>query len=510
MAIVQPVTSTADSSRRLRLESPATREALGEIRVLNAAEVRARVAAARRAQPAFAALGFAKRAQIMRRALSILLEQEDRFIDVIVGETGRSRMETLMMELFPACDSLAYYSKHAERLLRDESPSLHLMKGKKLVISYRPLGVVGIITPWNGPFVLSLNPTVQALMAGNAVVLKPSEITPFSGKLVGELFKEAGLPDDVLQVLEGDGETGAALVEGGVDKISFTGSVATGRKIGEACGRNLIPCTLELGGKNPSIVCADADIPRAAKGCVVGAFLNAGQFCCATARVYVVDSVADEFTKRVVEYVRSLKQGTRGDFDLGPAIWPRQMEVIERHVKDAIARGASVLTGGAKNRALGDLFFEPTVLTQVTAEMQVMREETFGPVLTIVRVRDEAEALQKANDTSYGLAAAIWTRDAAKALELGRAIEAGHVCMNDTSMTYGIHEAPFGGRKQSGLGQVHGPAGLKGYCYAQSIVLERFSVGQEDAWYPYTAAKASSMRKAMRWIFGSRLGRLLT
>ena len=510
MAIVQPITCAPGHTRRLKLQNPATRAELGEIRVHTADEVKARVAAARRVQPAFAALGFDKRAEIMRRALRLLLDQQERYIDVIVGETGRSRTETLLMELFPACDSLAYYAKHAERLLRDESPSLHLLKNKKLVISYRPLGVIGIITPWNGPFVLSLNPTVQALMAGNAVVLKPSEVTPFSGKLVGELFAEAGLPEGVLQVLEGDGETGAALVAGGVDKISFTGSVATGRKIGEACGRNLTPCTLELGGKNPSIVCADADIPRAAKGCVVSAYFNAGQFCCATARIYVMESVADAFTEQLVTYVKTLKQGTSGDFDLGPAIWPRQLEVIERHVNEAVTRGARVLTGGARNRELGELFFQPTVLIDVAHDMQVMREETFGPVLSVVRVRDEAEALRLANDTSYGLAATIWTRDSQKALELGRRIEAGHVCMNDTSVTYGIHEAPFGGRKQSGLGQVHGPNGLKGYCYAQSIVLERFKLGQEDAWYPYTQAKASSLRKVMSWVFGSRLGRMFT
>jgi len=509
MAIVEPVTST-NGHRRLRLESPTTRRALGEITVHTAAEVRERIAAARRAQPQFEALGFEKRAQIMRRALSILLSQQERFIDVIVGETGRSRMETLLMELFPACDSLAYYAKHAERLLRDESPSLHLLKTKKLVISYRPLGVIGIITPWNGPFVLSLNPTVQALMAGNAVVLKPSEVTPFSGKLVGELFAEAGLPPDVLCVLEGDGETGAALVEGGVDKISFTGSVATGRKVGEACGRQLIPCTLELGGKNPTIVCADSDVPRAAKGCVSGAFLNAGQFCCATARIYVVDSVADAFIGHVVEYVRSLKQAREGEFDLGPAIWPRQLEIIERHVNDAVTRGARVLTGGARNREVGELFFQPTVLTDVTDDMLVMREETFGPVVSIVRVRDEAEALRRANQSAYGLAATVWTSDHAKALRLSKALETGHVCMNDCSVTYGIHEAPFGGRKQSGLGQVHGPGGLKGYCYAQSIVLERTRLGQEDAFYPFTDQKASTMRKVMQWVFGSRLGRLFT
>jgi acyl-CoA reductase-like NAD-dependent aldehyde dehydrogenase len=510
MAIVQPVAVSDGQPRRISLTSPATREAIGEIAINTAEEVRERVAAARRAQPAFEALGFAARAAIMQRALSILVSDQDRFLDVIIRETGRSRMETIFMELFPACDSLAYYSKNAERLLRDEKPALHLLKTKKLVISHRPLGVVGIITPWNGPFVLSLNPTVQALMAGNCVVLKPSEVTPFSGKLVGELFREAGLPDDVLSVLEGDGETGAALVEGGVDKISFTGSVRTGRKIGEACGRNLIPCTLELGGNNPLIVCADADVPRAAKGCVFGAFLNAGQFCCATGRVYVVDSVADAFIAQVVEYVKTLKQGRSGEFDLGPAIWPRQIDTVERHVKDAVARGAKVLTGGARNQALGELFFEPTVLTDVTPEMLVMREETFGPVLPIVRVRDEAEALRLSNDSEYGLAATLWTRDEAKALRLGKQLQAGSVCMNDSSITYGVHEAPFGGRKQSGLGQVHGAAGLKNYCFAQPILLERWKFRQEDVWYPYTNEKGKALSKAMQWLWGTRIGRMFT
>src|SRR5499427_4385030 len=312
MAIVEPVAGESGSRRRLRLESPGTRGLIGEIEVHTAEQVRERVAAARGAQPAWEALGFAGRAEIVRRALSILLSQQERFIDVITRETGRSRMETILMELFPACDSLAYYSKNAEKLLRDETPGLHLLKTKKLVISYRPLGVVGIITPWNGPFVLSLNPTVQALMAGNCVVLKPSEVTPFSGKLVGELFAEAGLPQDVLSVLEGDGETGAALVEAGVDKISFTGSVRTGRKVGEACGRNLVPCTLELGGKDPMIVCADADLERAAGGAVFGALMNAGQYCCSTERVYVVEPVADEFTRRVVDKVKSLRQARDG------------------------------------------------------------------------------------------------------------------------------------------------------------------------------------------------------
>jgi acyl-CoA reductase-like NAD-dependent aldehyde dehydrogenase len=258
------------------------------------------------------------------------------------------------------------------------------------------------------------------------------------------------------------------------------------------------------------IVCADADVPRAAKGCVFGAFLNAGQFCCATGRVYVVDSVADAFIAQVVEYVKTLKQGRSGEFDLGPAIWPRQIDTVERHVKDAVARGAKVLTGGARNQALGELFFEPTVLTDVTPEMLVMREETFGPVLPIVRVRDEAEALRLSNDSEYGLAATLWTRDEAKALRLGKQLQAGSVCMNDSSITYGVHEAPFGGRKQSGLGQVHGAAGLKNYCFAQPILLERWKFRQEDVWYPYTNEKGKALSKAMQWLWGTRIGRMFT
>ena len=509
MAIVQPVEMTNGGRRRLGVANPSTHEPYGEITVDTEVQVRAAIERARAAQPGWAALGFDGRAKFLRKALTVLLKNQEEYIKIIRRETGRSKVETIMMEMLPSCDSLAYNAKHAKKILADERPGMHLLKTKKLLINYQPLGVVGIITPWNGPFILSLNPTVQALIAGNTVVLKPSEVTPFSGRLVGDLFKAAGLPRDVLTVIEGDGETGAALVNGGVDKIAFTGSVATGRKIGEACGRNLIPCTLELGGKDPCIVCADADLDRAAKGVVFGAFMNTGQFCCSTERVYVVESVADEFISKVLTEVKALRQGSEGEYDLGPMIFAKQIEIVERHVEDAKQKGATILTGGKRNTALGELFYEATLLTDVTHDMAIMTEETFGPVLPIMRVPDEREALRLANDSEYGLSSSLWTKDSDKAIRIGKQIQSGSVCVNDSSVTYGAVEAPFGGRKSSGLGQIHGANGLKGYVFAQPIISDRFNQKEEAVWYPYTSDKGVLLQKVMRWVWGTPIARLL-
>ena len=509
MAIVQPVESTG-GRRRLRVASPATKEAIGELPVATADDVRAAVARARAAQPAWAATSFADRARVMYRAVEILRRDQERYIAVIQRETGRSHFETLMMEVFAACDSLTYYAKIAERVLTDRRPGMHLLKTKKLLVSYRPLGVVGIITPWNGPFILALNPSVQALMAGNAVIVKPSEVTPFSGALVADLFREAGLPDGLLQIVHGDGETGAALLDAGVDKISFTGSVATGRKVGEACGRNLIPCTLELGGKDAMIVLADADLDRAAGGAVFGGFFNAGQFCCGTERVYVEEPVFADFTRRVVEKARTLRQAASGEFDVGPMIWPRQLDTIERHMADAVAKGATVLCGGKRATSVGELFYEPTVLVDVTHEMLIMREETFGPILPIVKVRDEAEAIRMANDSIYGLSGTVWSTDEARAIRVAKQLDTGSVCINESSITYGAHEAPFGGRKCSGVGQVNGETGLRGYCHPLPIIIDRFGPKEEQVWYPYTADKEKVLQKVIRWVWGTPIGRWMS
>jgi succinate-semialdehyde dehydrogenase/glutarate-semialdehyde dehydrogenase len=347
-------------------------------------------------------------------------------------------------------------------------------------------------------------------MAGICVLLKPSEVTPASGRLVGELFEAAGLPPGVLTVLTGDGETGAALVEAGVDKIAFTGSVATGRKVALACANQLIPCTLELGGKDPMVVCADADLEVAAGGAVAGAFLNTGQYCCGTERVYVVESVADAFTRKVVERTARLRQGAEGEFDVGAVFWGRQLEIIEEHVADAVAKGAKVLVGGRRNPQLRGLYYEPTVLTDVTHEMRVMREETFGPVLPILRVADEDEAIRMANESEYGLSANVWTRSRRHGVELAQRIESGSVCVNDMAMTYGAHEAPFGGRKHSGVGQVNGEVGLRGFCFAQPILVDRFGGRQAAAHYPYSFAKDAGMQRLIRLLWGTPLGRWLS
>ena len=308
----------------------------------------------------------------------------------------------------------------------------------------------------------------------------------------------------------GDGETGAALCEAGVDKISFTGSVATGRRSRVACAERLIPCTLELGGKDPMIVCADADLDAAAGGALAGAFLNAGQFCCGTERVYVVNDVADAFIEKVVARTRALRQETSGEFDVGAMFWPRQLEIVARHVDEAVAGGARVLAGGRRNPRFEGLFFEPTVVVDVRSDMALMRDETFGPVLPIVRVRDVDEAIARANETRYGLGANVWTRDPKAAAEIARRIDSGSVCVNDLTMTYGVIEAPFGGLKESGVGHVQGRDGLRGYCHAQPLIRDRFGGRQAGSHYPYSEKRDAGMKKLIRFLFGTPLGRWLS
>ncbi len=508
MALFAEIPSEGDA-RRFDIKSPVTLESIGQFEAASAEEVQAAVDRARKAQREWATRSFDERAKVLWSIVDGLVERQDEIVDLVVKETGKALNEAISMEVLAPCMQISHYAKHGRKYLASKTrrPSGVMRFTKKVTLHYQPLGVVGLITPWNGPVALAANPLAQALMAGNAVVHKPSEVTPFSAVLLQEICEKAGLPKDLYQVVQGDGATGAALIEAGVDKVSFTGSVATGRRVGEACGRNLIPCTLELGGKDAMIVCADADLERAADGAVRGSFFNTGHYCCGTERVYVPESIYEPFVEKVVELTKPLKQATSGASDIGAVFWDKQMDIIEDHMKDAREKGAKVLVGGERNRSLSGYYFPATVVTEVDHTMDLMRRETFGPIVAIQKVRDEEEALELANDSEYGLSGNVWTQDLEKGARIGARMVTGSVSVNDIAVTYGIPEAPFGGVKESGVGQVNGEVGIRGYCHVHPVIVDTSKKAQGG--YPYTAESAEGLRKMVRTVFGNKLLRKL-
>ncbi|MFE3794045.1 aldehyde dehydrogenase family protein [Nocardia tengchongensis] len=508
MAIVRALSETVGEQRRLALASPVTGLPIGTLDVADSDEVARAVGRARATQTAWAARGIGERAALLRGAIDVLSARRAEIAETIQAETGKPMAEALGVEIVPACDFLNYWSGRARRDLRPHRQRLHgyLRPFKRLHIQYQPLGVVAVITPWNAPFVLTLNPVVQALLAGNTVVFKPSEVTPRSGEWVARVLHEAGVPEDVVQVLHGDGETGAALVNSELDKVCFTGSVATGRKIASACAGRFVPCTLELGGKDAMIVCADADLERAAAGAVYLSMFNTGQVCMSVERIYVIDSVADEFIDLVVRKASAVSYGP-GNTDMGPLFWDRQLDLVTDHVADAAAAGAQILVGGSA--AAGDgLYFKPTVISGAHHGMRIVDEETFGPIATIVRVRDEDEAIQLANDSRYGLSGSVFTKDRARARRIAARLATGSVVHNDAAVVYGVPEAPFGGRKDSGVGQVNGVHALRGYTHAQPVLIDRWQPERESIWYPYTDKTIRYLDGLIR-AFGNRLVRRL-
>lgn len=513
MAIFERIADTADGHRRLLLKSPATLEPIGELVCQSAAEVDAVVAKARRAQVAWGALPVEARVQHLLKLRDVVLAEQDRILEVVIRETGKPMQDAMTFEVYAVCEFISYWCKQATKTLSDQvmrAPGIMSLM-KKVHITYKPLGVVGVITPWNGPFVLTANPGIQAMLAGNAVVIKGSEVTPYCAKLFEELCLQAGIPEGVCQVLMGDGETGAALTRADVNKISFTGSVATGKKIAAACAERLIPCTLELGGKDAMIVCADADLDKAVHGAVWGSCVNTGHFCCGTERVYVEAPIYDEFVRRATALAKSLRQGRKHGVneDLGAVFWDRQLAIIEAHVENARARGAKILTGGRRNPdpELKGMYYEPTVMVDVQEDFDVMRHETFGPVLPIVKVASVDEAIARANNSDYGLHGSVWTRDERKGLAIARRVHTGSMAVNDIGMMYGVGNAPFGGVKESGVGSVNGQNGLRGYARAMPIIVGRY--GGMDSGYPHDQKKLDQMKKLMNFMWKNPIGRFL-
>jgi len=481
---------------------PATGEEVGRVPATSADEVARAVARAREAQKVWGALSYRERGRVVLRARAVVLDEMDALAQLISRESGKPVAEALMMELVPTLDLMQFFARRTGHLLRDEKIKIgqYELMGRTSHLRYQPLGVVGIISPWNFPWAIPFGEVVMSLMAGNAVVLKPSELTPLVGLKIAEVFRRGGLPEELLTIVTGDGTAGAALIEAGVNKIMFTGSVATGRRVAEAAARKLIPCVLELGGKDAMIVCADANIEAAAQAAVWGAFANAGQACASVERCYVHEKIAESFTTRVVELTRALRQGvgTGTSVDIGAMSSARQREIVEAHVRDAVAQGARVLAGGGRGHDATGSFHEPTVVVEVNHSMELMREETFGPVLPLMPFATEEMAIKLANDSPYGLTASVWTRDIRRGRQIARQLEAGTVMVNEVLYTHGIAQTPWGGVKLSGIGRTHGRAGLLELVSAQHIHVNRLAGVPDLWWFNYTPRAAALFRGLAR------------
>lgn len=480
---------------------PATGERLGEVPVDGPAEVRAAVRRAREAQRRWRETSFAERRRVLRHMLDHLLDHADELVDAVVRDSGKTRENAMLGEIWPVAEKLRWTLGEGERHLAPERVSSGLFPHKKALIEFYPLGVVGVIAPWNYPLQNILGPAIPALFAGNGVVVKVSEAVAWSAPRFKRIFDEAliaaGQSPDLVQIVNGYGEAGAALVSGGVDLVIFTGSMPNGRKVIAESAKTGVPVILELGGKDPMIVCDDAHLEEAVHAAMAGTFIAAGQNCMSSERILVMEGIHDRFVARVAELTRALRQGPpRGGLvDVGAIVSPAQVAVIEALVDDAVARGATVLAGG--KRALPEVgqYFAPTVLTGATADMRILREETFGPVMVICKVAGEQEAIELANATEYGLNASVFSRDSARAKRIADRIEAGGTCINGFGLTYMAQALPFGGIKGSGFGRLNGREGLRACTTQKAVLADRLPVHAPLAVYPvkpndYAVARA--------------------
>jgi succinate-semialdehyde dehydrogenase/glutarate-semialdehyde dehydrogenase len=493
--------------RKCSSVNPATGEILCELACADEAEVRAAVARAHAAQAAWSHIGVRKRIAVLRDFQRILCAKKSEIAEAITRETGKPVAEALTTEVLVVLDAARFLIENTYHLLRDQSlPHGNLAtKLKSGLLLREPYGVIGIVSPWNYPFSIPATEALAALVAGNAVVLKPSEFTSLVALELGALLHEAGVPEEIFQVVVGDGATGAALVDSQIvasqiddsqiDKLFFTGSVATGKRIAAAAADRFLPVVLELGGKDAMLVLDDADPDVASSAALWGAFMNAGQTCLSVERCYVHRNLYEPFLNACLDKVKKLRVGNGMDsgIDMGPMIHERQLQIVEAQVKDAIARGARVLAGGTRLQQLGRNFYAPTILADVNHEMRIMREETFGPVLPVMPFESDEGAVLLANDSEYGLAASIWTSNQARGQRLARRVHAGAVMVNDVVSCYGISEAPHGGVKSSGLGRAHGSFGLEEMVRLKYVDTDRMPRMKKVWWYGYGAGFSRQM-----------------
>jgi acyl-CoA reductase-like NAD-dependent aldehyde dehydrogenase len=494
--------AAAGATETFEVHNPADGSVVETLPVDGPERVRDVVARVRAAQPEWEAMGIAGRYEWLGRLRDWLIENGEPVAEIMRSETGKVRGDAALETPYLA-DLINFYGQNGPRFLADEHPTPHLplFRVRKLTISYRPHPVVGIISPWNFPLMLSLGDAIPALMAGAAVVLKPSEFTPLSLMEVVRAWKEEIGGPDVLDVVNGTGETGGALIDE-VDFIQFTGSDRTGRVVMKRAADTLTPVSLELGGKDPMIVLADADIERATNAATWGGMANSGQICMSIERVYVEEPIYDEFVSKLTEKVSKLRQGTDGshyEADVGAMATPAQVDIVDDHVEDARRAGARILTGGKRKQGPGD-WYEPTVIADADHSMKAMTDETFGPTLPVMKVRDAEEAVRLANDSRYGLSASVFSTDQERAESIARRIECGAVNINDVLANYQQLPLPMGGWKSSGIGFRHGASGIRKFVRSEAITQPRIRpLASELQWFPYSNRKRSVIRSIYRF-----------
>lgn len=506
---VQPTNQAADaasSPQLIECFEPATGAPLGAVPVDDADAVRDAVARSRAAQERWAQSSYDERRRVLEHVLEHLLEHTDELVEVIVRDAGKTRENALLGEIWPVAEKLRWTIANGEKHLRPERMSSGLFMHKKATVLYQPLGVVGVICPWNYPLQNVLGPTIPALFAGNGVVVKVSEQVAWSSERIQRIFDEAlealGYSKDLVRIVNGYGETGAALVRSGVDKVVFTGSVPNGRRVLEGTVENLTPSVLELGGKDAFIVCEDAHLEQAVHAALTGVYIAAGQNCMAAERVLVHGSRYEDFVRRVGEEVNALRQGPplEGTVDVGAIVSPHQIEIIERLVSDAVERGARVVAGGKRGEGEG-LYFEPTVLVDVTPDMAIMQEELFGPVMLVLPFRDEDEAIAIANGTSFGLGSTVISKSRRRGRRLAERLRVGSCTVNDFGFTYMAQDLPFGGVDASGFGRLNGREGLRACCNVKAVLEDRFPFQMPAKLYPVKESDYALFRGGIRALY---------
>jgi acyl-CoA reductase-like NAD-dependent aldehyde dehydrogenase len=488
---------------------------LGSVPTLAPEEVQAVVDDVAEVQPYWAALELRERARYMRRAAQVVIDSLDVLTTLLTREQGKPRSESYTMELLPTIDALHWIAAQGPEILADEGISLPIfLKQKSAKFTYEPLGVVGVIAPWNYPWSIPFTEVAMALMCGNGVVVKPASLTPLIGQRIQDVFERAGLPEGLVRTVHGGGSVGQALVESSASKIFFTGSVEVGRRVGVACAERMKGSVLELGGKDPMLVLPDANLPNAVSGALWGGFANAGQTCSGIERVYVMRDVAERFTEGVVQGASALHVGDPllPGTEIGPMVSREQFELVCELVDDAVASGAELRCGGPvrSGDSSGPDLFAPAVLTGVTHDMRIMREEIFGPVLPLITVESEDEAIALANDSEFGLGASVWTLDRARGDRIARRLESGMVWLNDHMFSHAACSCSWGGVKDSGLGRSHSKFGLW-ECVSIKLVSWEPSRIRNFWWHPYDAALDRAMHEAAHVLYGrdsERLGAL--